>query len=685
MTTQTRLFARTCEVNHNFVQTSSPKKSIILLLDTFSDVVHLRHKLDHLSNCHYFQAYTTDHCLDLINKDYIKDGLVLLIISTRFVDFVFDTLLEIMPQLSYIYLFGKVSCNKYLIRDLRFHGIFNNSRLLIDQIRQDIENFEYSTYKSEGIQYILEHSATFFWYRFFFNILDRLKQTDIAKHEMISRVRVIYEDNIYKLAEINHFENVYYSDDVISWYTKDSFFYLHLNRALRSHDINEIFLWRFYISDLDRNLRKLCSKQMDSQSRCVFRGQRLHKYDLYKLAKSEGKLISMTSFLSTSLDHDVAEMFAEDTLADSPFRSVIYKIFIESNTNKIVCADISDLSEVVDEQEVLFSIRSLFRIERVKYSDSICYIDLTAVDEDDQQFGTAINPWKAKISEQSFFSGHHEPLFTRFLIDQNSSFLAFQLLTDIMLRLHQTEFARQEMIEICRLKYENSLTDLEKINEFERSYQHSQAIEWYTTNSFLYRLLLQALRMEDIDTIFKLRYYIYDLHNQLAQLHTSYLNSLPSDQRILTLYRGQRMKITELTRLQQNVDKLISMNSFLSTTNNVTAAVFFAGDGCLNDPNGEVSVVYQITIDTSVPHSIPFAKIQYESIFEDEDEVLFSMASVFRIDNVEKYETLWVVELTLISKEDETWNILTDHLKNSISAIPVKLKRERRRCCCNIS
>ncbi|CAF1195223.1 unnamed protein product [Adineta steineri] len=232
-----------------------------------------------------------------------------------------------------------------------------------------------------------------------------------------------------------------------------------------------------------------------------------------------------------------------------------------------------------------------------------------------------------------------------------------------MLRLHQTDFARQEMIEMCRSKYENSLTDLEKINEFQRSYQHSHAIEWYTTNSFLYRLLHQALRMEDIDTIFKLRYYIYDLHKQLAQLHTSYLHSLPSDQPILTLYRGQRMKITELTRLQQNVHKLISMNNFLSTTNNVTAAIFFAGNGCLNDPDGNVSVVYQITIDTHVPQdSIPFAKIQYESIFEDEDEVLFSMASVFRIDNVEKYETLWVVELTLINKEDETWNNLTAHL-----------------------
>ncbi|CAF1228924.1 unnamed protein product [Adineta steineri] len=662
MTTRPRLFARTFKVNHNPEQTSSSKKSIILLLDLFSSDMHLRKELDHLSNCHCFRAYSINNCLDLIYQDGIKDGLILLIISSRFVDFIFDILLEIVPQLSYIYLFDKVPYNQHLVRDLRLRGIFDNVQLLTEQIREDIENFEFSTHKSEGVHYILEDSATFFWYRFFFNILDRLKNTDIARHEMINRVRTTYGDDTRRLKEINHFENEYYSDDVIHWYTTLGIFFWELNQALRSHDINEIFLLRAYISDLDRKLRELCSMQMDSQSRCVFRGLLLHKYNLRKLTTNVGKLIAMTSFQSTSSDLDIAKVFAGDGEVDFPFQPVVFKILIESNNNKIVCADISKLSDFEDEKELLFSIRSMFRIERVEYSGNICYINLTAVDEDDQQFCTAINPWKAKISEQSFFSGRHEPLFTRLLIDENSSFLAFQLLTDMMLRLHQTEFARQEMIEMCRLKCEHSLTDLEKINEFERSYQHSQAIEWYTTNSFLYRLLHQALRMEDIDTIFKLRYYIYDLHNQLAQLHRSYLYSLPSNQPILTLYRGQRMKTTELTKLQENVDKLISMNSFLSTTNDVIAAIFFAGDGCLNDPDEEISAVYQITIDTSVPHSIPFAKIQYKSIFQDEDEVLFSMASVFRIDNVEQYGALWVVELTLINKEDETWNILTAHL-----------------------
>jgi hypothetical protein len=124
------------------------------------------------------------------------------------------------------------------------------------------------------------------------------------------------------------------------------------------------------------------------------------------------------------------------------------------------------------------------------------------------------------------------------------------------------------------------------------------------------------------------------------------------------------MKVIELKKLRKNVGKLISKNSFLSTTNDVQAAVFFSGDGSLDNAETDISVLYQITIDTHVPHSIPFAQIQYESIFEDEDEdeVLFSIASVFRIDTIEQYGNLWVVDLTLINKEDEEWNILTAHL-----------------------
>jgi hypothetical protein len=123
------------------------------------------------------------------------------------------------------------------------------------------------------------------------------------------------------------------------------------------------------------------------------------------------------------------------------------------------------------------------------------------------------------------------------------------------------------------------------------------------------------------------------------------------------------MKITELKKLRENVGKLISKNSSLSTTNRVPAAALVSGDGSLDNAETDLSVVYQITINIRVSHSIPFAKIQYKSIFEDEDEVLFSIASVFHIDTVEQYGNLWVVNLNSISKKDEEWNALTPHIK----------------------
>ncbi len=134
------------------------------------------------------------------------------------------------------------------------------------------------------------------------------------------------------------------------------------------------------------------------------------------------------------------------------------------------------------------------------------------------------------------------------------------------------------------------------------------------------------------------------MHNQLAKLKVSYIQSLPVNEPILTLHRGQRMKITELKKLYKNIHELISIN-------NVGAVVFFSSDGSLDNPETDVSVLYQIMIDIRVPHSIPFAKIQYESIFWDEGEVLYSMASVFWIDEVEQYGRLWVVDLTLIIKQ----------------------------------
>jgi hypothetical protein len=68
-----------------------------------------------------------------------------------------------------------------------------------------------------------------------------------------------------------------------------------------------------------------------------------------------------------------------------------------------------------------------------------------------------------------------------------------------------------------------------------------------------------------------------------------------------------------------------------------------------------------LPILTTWVRSTPYAKI--ESINPDEQEVLFSMGSVFRIGNVEKIRNkVYRVQLTMVHKEDQLWNKLTAHL-----------------------
>ncbi|CAF1488398.1 unnamed protein product [Didymodactylos carnosus] len=90
-----------------------------------------------------------------------------------------------------------------------------------------------------------------------------------------------------------------------------------------------------------------------------------------------------------------------------------------------------------------------------------------------------------------------------------------QLIKDILIGMEHTDEAKREMIQFCRQQYEENDGELRCINEFERDYRPSKAIWWYTRESFLYRILNKALRIQDIDVLYKLRFFIADLHKQL--------------------------------------------------------------------------------------------------------------------------------------------------------------------------
>jgi tetratricopeptide (TPR) repeat protein len=157
---------------------------------------------------------------------------------------------------------------------------------------------------------------------------------------------------------------------------------------------------------------------------------------------------------------------------------------------------------------------------------------------------------------------------------------------------------------------------------------------------FFFRSVGQVFRSEDIERIFKFRRFIIDLHRKL---HDIAPNHKPKEK---TLYRGKKLRSIVLQQLEDNIGALMSINGFLSTTKNRAMAIhWFAGAGANRDDCK--SVLFKLSIDETMI-TRPFADISSISQFQQEEEVLFTIGSVWQIDDVSldtNDNSLWIVKL----------------------------------------
>ncbi|CAF0713369.1 unnamed protein product [Adineta steineri] len=227
---------------------------------------------------------------------------------------------------------------------------------------------------------------------------------------------------------------------------------------------------------------------------------------------------------------------------------------------------------------------------------------------------------------------------------ENGMALWFDILIDVLLNMTPSSKSRLEMIHQCRLLYENDVTVLKKIDEFENTYVSSMAIKWYTHDSFIYRLFNQAFREQNIDFIYRFRSYLCDLHEQLQRFSTEQWLSCGTEYnqtRTILIYRGQgNCSLSELQKYVDNIDNYITFNSFLSVTRNQQLASIYADT---NKPlDKTVALLFQMELDPVKLHMSgkPLASISHLSAFPEEDEFLLSAGTVFCIMSVGMFKFL---------------------------------------------
>ena len=244
-------------------------------------------------------------------------------------------------------------------------------------------------------------------------------------------------------------------------------------------------------------------------------------------------------------------------------------------------------------------------------------------------------------------------------VDQlEPSFMYTQIFKEILLDIEYSQQSVNSFTKYCR---ENDCGPVSTIDRFENEYSHESAIHWYTFPSFIYSMLNCALRMLEAEAIIIMGFLIRDLHQKIQDLYHKQIGSYYG--KPFTVYRGQGLLKADFGKLLKTEGGLISFNNFLSTSKILETALIFAESASENTDT--VGILFTMTVDPSVS-STPFASILDDSYFKTEEEILFSMHTVFRMRKICKDNNIYKVDLQLTPDDDQELRTLTERIRQEV-------------------
>lgn len=202
-----------------------------------------------------------------------------------------------------------------------------------------------------------------------------METTETDKSEFISQCREIYKSNPEKLKIVDDFGKNYVPEHSLWWYTRNAFIYRLLNKVLRIQNIDLLFIFRFYIRDIEK---QLSDRRYQSCIR-VYRAQFMSKDELNVLRNSIDTSISVNSSLSTSSKYEVASLYSGSSGADDTLEKVLFEIDADPNQVGVKpFADISEISCFKGEDEILMMVGSVFRLNKIYIdNDKVWHIEMT--------------------------------------------------------------------------------------------------------------------------------------------------------------------------------------------------------------------------------------------------------------------------------------------------------------------
>jgi tetratricopeptide (TPR) repeat protein len=245
---------------------------------------------------------------------------------------------------------------------------------LISQIKQDqksrVEVDEPLSFNIYSVQGNVDQTTTglnghFVHSLLLIDVLLRMKAYQTDKQQLISLCKNEYQNNPTQLNIVHEFEYKYSSNKALWWYSRESFLYKILNKALRTQNIDVLLLFRFVIGDIYQQLKQ---NQCQSPVR-VYRGQVMSAEEINNLRNYVGNIISINSFFSTSVSRQKSMLFLNQIGVSNDLHRVLFEIDADPRLmSSKPFANISKYSDYSNEQEILFMIGCVFRLIDVQQS-----------------------------------------------------------------------------------------------------------------------------------------------------------------------------------------------------------------------------------------------------------------------------------------------------------------------------
>ncbi|CAF1053656.1 unnamed protein product [Adineta ricciae] len=359
----------------------------------------LRQIINHLKTFHDKQQ-----CHDYVTSLSSQDRLVLIVSGRCGQELVPQ--IHSLRQVSAIYVYSKdEQANEQWTKCfIKVQKVATQAKDLIDHIKTNQNNqtkadepLSINIFNSNGAsdQSTTELNGNFLHSLLLIDVLLRLKPNDKDKDQFITLCKQHFHDNHSELAFVDEFKREYSSDKAVWWYSRPSFVYKMLNKALRVQNIEILFLFRFVINDIYRQLKQhQCASPSPVR---VYRGQVMSSDELEILRRSIGELISINSFFSTSLKREKASAFLPRSTVSGDLHCVLFDIHADPAV--LVSkpfAKIKELSISRYEEEVLFMTGCIFRLNKIWPDDNknMWVIEMQLCDDNEHDLKTLFDHMK---------------------------------------------------------------------------------------------------------------------------------------------------------------------------------------------------------------------------------------------------------------------------------------------------